>query len=275
MKYVSATFIFVILVCIYLSNSHVMILKKHKHQEVKALFTAAPHHSDKKFTASMTEGLPHPVKQYLLHVLPENYRFINTVRLQHNGKFKTGVGKDWTSITGEQYFTATVPGFVWRGNTSLFTAKDMYIENRGRLVVKLFSLIKVVDEKGPHIDQGELLRWLGESVWFPTNLLPSVNLSWDSLGQNKARMTFQHDNGEIYYDVFFNDNHEITRLETERYMEKNRKEKWFGELSEYRRINGIKVPTRIKASWDLKEGVHQYADFRIQQIEYDIPKAFP
>ena len=58
-------------------------------------------------------------------------------------------------------------------------------------------------------------------------------------------------------------------------MEKNRKEKWFGEVSDYREINGVKVPTTIKASWDLKEGVHQYADFHIQQMEYDIPEAFP
>jgi hypothetical protein len=40
----------------------------------------------------------------------------------------------------------------------------MYISDKGRFVVTLFGLIKIADGKGPSFDQGELLRWLGESV---------------------------------------------------------------------------------------------------------------
>ena len=68
------------------------------------------------------------------------------------------------------------PGFIWKGTTSMFVARDMYISGKGRLVVSLLSLYKIMDAKGENYNQGELLRWLGESVLYPTNLLPDERL---------------------------------------------------------------------------------------------------
>jgi len=72
--------------------------------------------------------------------------------------------KDWITIKGEQYATTEKPGFIWKGTTAMFTARDMYIADKGRLAVSLLSLIKVVNAKGEQYNQAELLRWLGESV---------------------------------------------------------------------------------------------------------------
>ena len=84
--------------------------------------------------------------------------------------------KDWVNIKGEQYFTTEKPGFIWKDTTRLFVARDMYIADKGRLIATLFSLYNVVDAKGENYNEGELQRWLAESVWFPTNLLPGNNL---------------------------------------------------------------------------------------------------
>ena len=62
------------------------------------------------------------------------------------------------------YFTTYTPGFIWKGTTSVFTARDMYIAEKGRLVVSLLSLINVVDATVEQYNQDELLRWLAESV---------------------------------------------------------------------------------------------------------------
>ncbi|MCF8231348.1 MAG: hypothetical protein K9J27_04095 [Bacteroidales bacterium] len=242
--------------------------------DIRELFSNANSFDGKTFSYDQLEGLPAPVQRYFKHVLPQGQPYVESVRLKHDGRFKSGVDKDWTAIKGEQYFTSATPGFLWVGKTSLFTARDMYIRDQGRLVVKLFSLVKVVDEKGSHVNQGELLRWLGESVWFPTNLLPRKNFEWSPINDTSARVTLSHNGISVFLHVFFNENDEIVRLETERYMEKDRLEKWFGELSEYREVNGIKIPMHIQASWDLKEKTHTYADFQIQTIEFDVPEPF-
>jgi hypothetical protein len=119
-------------------------------------------------------------------------------------------------MSGEEYFTTRKPGFVWKGTTSLFTARDMYLGDQGRLVVTLFNLIKVLDGKGPKYDEGELLRWLGESVCFPTNLLPHKSLEWLPLNDHSAKLNFQHKGTFISFVVTFDKNHEIIQMETER-----------------------------------------------------------
>ena len=58
-------------------------------------------------------------------------------------------------------------------------------------------------------------------------------------------------------------------IETQRFMEEDRLENWAGEFYNYKEINGILIPTNVKASWLLKEGKHTYVDFHVEQIEYD------
>ena len=243
-------------------------------EDVKRLFSHSKDNSSKSFRYSQLKKLPEPVQRYFRYALNEGQSFISCVRLKHDGQFKTGPEKKWVDIEGEQYFTADVPGFLWKGKTSMFTARDMYIEGKGRLVVSLFSLFKVVDEQGSHVDQAELLRWLGESVWFPTNLLPGDNLRWSAIDSTKAKVTFNYSGISVYYIVHFNEQGQITELETERYMEEGRKEKWIGIVGDYKQMYGIKVPTYIEAKWDLEKGIYPYAKFHIQRIEYNIPESF-
>ncbi len=238
-------------------------------QDVIQLLSAAPAATERTFNYQQLSGLPEPVQRYFRHVLPEGYPYIRTVHLRHGGRFKTGVDADWTDINGEQYFTTEPPGFIWLGQTQWFAARDQYVAGQGQLVVHLFSLIPVVDVQGSTVDEGELLRWLGESVWFPTNLLPSERLQWSPVDDRSAQLQFEHNDLAINYHVHFNDQDEIVRVETQRYMTPERQETWVGELSDYQRINEVLVPTRIRATWKLPEGDHTYADFRVKEIEYD------
>lgn len=243
-------------------------------KQVEHLFAQSPKTSDKTFTYEMLTGLPEPVQRYFRHVLKSNQPFISYTRLTHNGQFKINQNKDWINIEGEQYFTTAKPGFIWKGNTIMFTARDMYIADKGRLVVSLFSVFNIVNGKGEKFDQGELLRWLGESVWFPTNLLPSKNLQWVPIDNVTAKLTFNYNNLSVFYIVTFNDIGEITQLETKRYMGEDNLETWVGKLEEYKEINGILIPTAIEAVWKLEKGDYSYAKFKVKKIDYDQPQKF-
>jgi len=156
----------------------------------------------------------------------------------------------------------------------MFTARDTYIADKGRLVVTLFSLFRIVNSQGEKIDQGELLRWLGESVWFPTNLLPSENLQWTPIDSSSAKLTYNYNDIEVSYDVSFNDKGEITQMKIKRYMGEDDLETWVGELKNYKEINNVIIPTEIEATWKLKEGNYSYVRFNIKKIEYDKPVRF-
>jgi hypothetical protein len=222
----------------------------------------------------MLANLPAPVQRYFRHVIKNGQAYISCARLLHTGQFKTNENKDWLNIEGEQYFTIETPGFVWKGTTSLFTACDMYITDTGRLVVSLFNVYSIVDDKGEKLNQGQLLRWLGESVWFPTNLLPNKNLQWTPIDNTSAKLTFSHNGLTIFYIVTFNEVGEIIQLETKRYMGNGNLETWFGKLTEYKEMNGILIPTTIEGIWKLAKGDYSYANFKIKKIEYNKPEKF-
>lgn len=156
----------------------------------------------------------------------------------------------------------------------MFTARDMFIADKGRLVVSLLSLIKVVNGKGEKFNEGELQRWLGENVWFPTNLLPSEHLKWFPIDSKTAKLTFNYKGLSIFYMVTFNEIGEITQMETKRYMSKDKRETWIGKLSDYKEMNGITVPTTIEAIYKLEKGDYSYAKFNVTKLEYNQPKKF-
>lgn len=237
-------------------------------REVKELFSQSKNISDKTFKYEQLFGLPEPVQRYFKHVLEEGQPYISYIRLTHDGQFKTGQDKNWMDIQGEQYFTAEKPGFIWKGTTSMVTARDMYIADKGRLVVSLLSLINVVDGKGEKFNEGELQRWLAECVWFPTNLLPSEKLNWTAIDSLTAKLTFNYKGISIFYIVTFNETGEITKMETKRYMSEENRETWLGKLADYKEINGIIVPTSIEATWKLEKGDYSYAKFKVKKIEY-------
>jgi hypothetical protein len=243
-------------------------------KEVQTLFSHSGNISGSTFQYSQLTNLPEPVQRYFKHVLKEEQPYISYVRLRHDGQFKTDPKKDWVNIQGEQYFTIEKPGFVWKGSTAMVTARDMYLLNKGRLVITILSLLKIADKQGEKYDHGELLRWLAENVWFPTNLLPNKNLQWIPVDSKTANLIYNYNGLSISYQVTFNSIGEITQLQTKRYMGDAGLETWVGNVSHYKELNGIMVPTEIEAIYRLKTGDHSYAKFKVKTIEYDKPYMF-
>lgn len=227
------------------------------------------HLADKIFTPKNIDNLPEPVKQYFNLVLIDGQPYIKSVQLTHSGRFKTSAKGDWKDIHGEQYFKTDKPEFIWTGKTKLFKAIDKFADGKGHLTVLLFSIIPIVRSSGKSVNQAELLRWLGESFWFPTNLLPTKNLNWLPIDSLKAKLQFTYMGLTVSYLVSFNEKGEIIQLETERYKDKGNLEKWIGKASEYKDFEGIKVPTHIEATWRLQECDFQYVDFYVDTVKYE------
>jgi hypothetical protein len=266
-------FSFTVITVIALLAGHVVASRQFS-KEVSNLFANSKRISEKLFNYEQLSGLPAPVQRYFKHILTNGQPYISYVRLMHDGRFKSGLKNGWASIVGEEYFTTQQPGFNWKGKTNLFTARDMFIAGQGRLVVSIFSLFKVADYRGEKFNQGELLRWLAESVWFPTNLLPSENLRWMPIDINSAKLIYQYKDLALSYTVIFNSKDEIVQMETERYMGDAGLEKWVVKCDDYQQRAGMLIPSMAEVLWRLKAGDFSYAQFRLQNIEYDKPKRF-
>ena len=243
-------------------------------KQVKRLFSESKSVSNLKFSKEQIKNLPEPVKKYFNHILKEGQPYISFVRIKHDGLFKAGIEKDWMDIKGEQYATTGKPGFIWKGTTRWFTARDMFISGKGRLIVSLLDLIQILDGKGRTYDQGELLRWLGESILYPTNLLPNDRLKWFPIDDSTAELRFSYKGLSLFFTIRFNETGEITEMETKRYMDLKTLETWLIKVGNYKELNGIIIPTTFEVLWRLAKGDFSYAKFNITEIEYDKPELF-
>ncbi len=169
------------------------------------LFAQAPAVGARAYHEAQLAGLPAPVQRYFRHVLRKGQPYLRGLRLRHGGQFRTDLNKDWLTIAGEQYVTADPPGFIWQGTTRWFTARDEYVAGHGRLAVRLLGAVPIAGGAGPHFDQGELLRWLSESPWLPTNLLPSERVAWTAVDDHSARLTCTNQEQTVALLVRFNE----------------------------------------------------------------------
>jgi hypothetical protein len=243
-------------------------------KEVKELFAQSKNVSGLFFHKAQLDDLPEPVQRYFKHILKEGQPYISYARIKHDGQFKTDLEKGWIDIKGEQYATTEKPGFIWKGTTSMFVARDMYISGKGRLIATLFSVYNVVDAKGEKYNEGELLRWLGESVLYPTNFLPNERLQWFPIDSKTAKLTFNYKGLSLFFKITFNEIGEITEMETKRYMGDKDLETWVIKATNYKELNNVLIPTAFDVIWRLDKGDFSYAKFNVTQVEYDKPEKF-
>lgn len=241
---------------------------------VKRLFNDSEKMYGRVYRHAQTANLPEPVQRYFRKVLREGQPLIGSVRLRHTGEFRTAANKKWMPIAGEEYFTVAKPGMVWKGKTKLFTAYDSFLSGKGRLEVFLFSFLRIVNGQGYKYSQGEMLRWLGEAAWFPTALLPGENLKWTAIDANTAKLSYKYHRVSGFYIVSFSKTGEIVQIETQRYKDGKNLETWTGKFSDYQQHHGILIPTRLEGIWRLSEGDLSYAQFKLKDIQYNIPEQF-
>lgn len=220
--------------------------------------------------------LPVPVREYFSEVLTEGQPVIRSVRLHQRGAFRLG-GADasWRSLTATQCVTTRPPGFVWDATIDVFPhlpvrVIDLYKRGHGILRARLLGIVPVASVgPNPEMNEGELVRYLAEAVWFPTALLPSQGVEWTPIDDRSARATLEHADVTASVVFHFDDEHRITRVTTERYRQEDDTDaSWTGYFQEYEECHGIKIPTWAEVEWNLPEGDLPYWRASIEQVRY-------
>jgi hypothetical protein len=69
-------------------------------------------------------------------------------------------------------------GFVWNARVGAISGTDSLIDGVGSASWKLFGMIPVMKTSGRDIDRSATGRWLAESIFLPTMLLPEHGAVW-------------------------------------------------------------------------------------------------
>jgi hypothetical protein len=244
---------------------------------------AATSREERPVAAAHLSTLPPPVQRYLAKAIAGRTTAIRSVRLRHGGRFRASLSGSWLPIRGEQYFAASPPGFIWWGRVRMFPglwvdARDRSVEGVGNMLVKLESTITLADSRGPELDQGALLRLLGEMTWLPTAFLDERYVRWSSVGERRARATLSVNGRSVSGDfVFATDDLPMT-FSADRYRDAGGGASvltpFLGRMSDFRAVDGVLVPHRIVAAWIVDGQAVEYADFEVHRLDYDVTEPF-
>ena len=253
---------------------------RHVSREVAQMWAALP--DPRPIDRGRIETLPGPVRRYLARAIGEQVRAVRTVRLRHRGAFRTKLDGAFLPIRGEQYFAADPPAFVWWGRVRVvpglwFDARDRSVAGVGGVRAMAESSFTVVDSAGPEIDQGSLLRLLGEMVWFPTAFLDDRYVTWAAVDDQQARATLRVAGREVACVFHFGADDLPAAVSADRYRDVGGRAvstPWSGDVADYRAVDCLLVPHRISAYWHVEGRRIPYAKFNLERLEHDVPTPF-
>jgi hypothetical protein len=250
-------------------------------KEVEKMFADTGNPPQEKIMEADITRLPEPVQKYLRYTKIVGKDKIHTVRLKQTGKIRMKPDTKWMPFEAEQYYTVDNPVFIWKADAKMapllwISARDKYSDGKGGMLIKVLSLIKVVDGKGPEMDQGALSRYLNEIMWFPSAYMNDY-IKWESIDSNSARATMTVRGITASALLKFDNEGKLVDFIAERYMssgDKFIKELWSTPVERYKDYNGIMLPQGGKAIWKLKSGDFCYIEIEMTEIEYNVPKEY-
>lgn len=219
-----------------------------------------------RFSLEELAGLPAPVVRYFDLVLTPGQRLIRRARLTQRGTFALEPGR-WSPFTATEDFSVGPPGFVWDARIRMaplvaVRVRDSYVEGEGVMRAAIASLYTVVDQRGtPEMAAGALLRYLAESAWVPTALLPGAGVRWSAVDDITARASLTDAGTTVSMDVHFGARGEIVRISALRHRDVDGTPvltPWVGHFADYARVEDMMVPMTSEVGWVTSAGWQPY-----------------
>lgn len=243
--------------------------------EADKIITAS-HSQQKVVTEEMIQALPAPVQRWLRSSGVAGKPLPYNLRLKQTGKMRTAPSQAWMKVEAEQYFNIEEPAFVWQVHTRMkgmpVNGRDKYVNGKGSMLITASGLIRIVDASAMEINQGSMLRYMGELCWFPAAAL-SKYISWEEIDEHHAKMIMEYEGLKAEGMCTIDDKGRLTRFDAKRYMGSGKDavlNDWYAECLEWQEMDGVVVPVKGTVNWKLKEGPFDYYHYTITQLEYNI-----
>jgi hypothetical protein len=259
-----------------------IMFNKKVNNEIKELFSGVRNSNKQIIQQSDIAELPNCLQKWLVNSGIIGKEKIETVRLKQKIVMKMKPDGKWTPQSDAvQYFTIEKPAFIWKTKIYMMlllyaAGRDMYFQGKGNMLIKLLSIIPIADSRGKEIDQGTMLRYLAEVMWFPSAALSNY-IKWEEVDSTTAKATMKYEEISASGIFKFNENGDILYYEAMRYGEFDGKyslEKWHIDMTGYKSFNGIRIPNKSDVTWKLKSGDWTWLKLEITEIEYNKPEIY-
>ncbi|MDC7229626.1 MAG: hypothetical protein PQJ48_04910 [Sphaerochaetaceae bacterium] len=187
------------------------------------------------------------------------------------GRDKPAISIDYTQINDASeplrfaYINSHIYGLPFQG-------LDSFSGGRGSMEGYLAKRIRLFNQRGGHMDKACLVTYLAEAFFLPTVALSDM-VSWEAIDETHAKATMKAYGMEVSGIFTFSETGEMLVFSTEDRMAASmdgslEQVPWSAECGEYVIQDGMRVPTRLKATWHYPQGDLLYFDGTGVQITY-------
>ena len=213
--------------------------------------------------------LPAPVRRCIRRSGVVGRETPTVATVWQEGRLRQGRESRWISFTAREEYDLDPPGFVWKaalklGGLTVGRATDSLAAGHGRMHVRLLGLANVVDATGLEMDQGVVVRWLNETMWFPAVWATDV-ISWEPIDETSALGSVRVGDLTVGAEFRFDHDGHLVDFRADRYRSVEsgfEMARWSTPLTEHAVFDGIELPSRGCAVWALEDGDLEYIRIR-------------
>ncbi len=214
--------------------------------------------------------LPDVVQKWLRRSGVVGKEKIHMVKLLQTGQMRMTADNPWMKFKAEHYVNVDRPGFVWSSKVQYaplakLLGIDQYLHGHGTMKIKLLGLVTIVDAKpSMEMDQGSMLRFMAEMIWYPTAALNDY-ITWEAIDEHSARVTMTWGEISAQMVMHFNADGDMVGSVAPRYREENGQfvlDDWGGVARSYKEFGGFRIVNQTDVVWKYQTG-----DFNWMQIE--------
>ena len=276
MKNMMGILLLIIIVLIVVMIVSKYLFNQKVNTEIYQMLSDVNHQPKTFITEDSVLEVPEVVQRWMRYSQVIGKEEITCVRLKQKGELRLKTDQSWLKAESQQYFTVTNPAFLWKVDVKMFplvsiSGRDSLHNGKGEMLIKLASLIPVVDAKGDEINQGTMIRFLSEIIWFPSAALNDY-IEWEQIDDTTARARFKYNDHTVEGDFTIDLQGRVTQFTAKRFREDAGQyslDTWVVKIGEYKDFNGYIIPSEGKVIWELDTGDFEWYRLTIEDIEYN------
>jgi hypothetical protein len=257
-----------------------MFIKEIFKSEVNSEIQKHPMYNERIISEEDIASLPTPVQRYFRYCGIIGKPNIINARIEWKDVFlKMAPDKEWKKIKCYQFNSVPEPVRLAYMKSKIagivpFEGRDKYQNGQGNMLIKLLKILTVSDSKGKEMNESALVTVLAEALFIPSYALQPY-IKWKQINEISAGATIENNGIKVSGIFYFNEIGENIKFETNdrNYAEKSgsfKKIKWTAMIGNYALLNGIRIPTSLKAIWHLPTGDYEYFKGRILNLIFNI-----
>jgi hypothetical protein len=216
-----------------------------------------------------------PLHSRFLERAARGARPIRGVRIRQSGQIWTRPDGRMMRFDAVQEIDAGRPAFRWRARVGLGRLRPLVVvdalDDGCGLLEGRVAGVRLFRSEGPDVSRGEAMRYLAELGWIPTALRTNAAIEWAELGPSDAEVATACAGGRAAVRLRFDAAGDLVEASA---PDRPRAEggraiptAWRGAFSEHAELDGLRVPRRAEAAWELPDGPFTYFRAYVTALE--------